>query len=84
MSFENAPETWRRANNAVLPQKIYFSDQQYDEGTRVFKGKISWGSNTFFGAADQEFTLKFSESFQKINEEPIVVNYTQSGEIIAP
>tara|TARA_B110000285_G_C14626450_1_gene381462 strand:+ start:291 stop:449 length:159 start_codon:yes stop_codon:yes gene_type:complete len=52
VSFEDAPETWKRLDGTSPPVKMYFKNQQYDEGARVFKGKISWGSNTFFGAAE--------------------------------
>jgi len=40
---------------------MYFENQQYDEDIQTFKGEITWGANTFFGAAKQVFTLKFTQ-----------------------
>ena len=56
---------------------MYFEYQQYDEGTKTFKGNITWGANTFFGNGKQVFVLKFKANL-KIIDNATVVNDTQS------
>jgi len=61
VSFEDAPESWKRLDGSSPPTKMYFENQQYDEDIQTFKGEITWGANTFFGAAKQVFALKFTQ-----------------------
>ena len=61
MSFEDAPESWKRLDGSSPPTKMYFENQQYDEATKIFKAEIAWGANTFFGATKQVFNLKFTQ-----------------------
>jgi hypothetical protein len=69
ISYENAPESWKRLDGSAPPVLKYFEDQQFDKDARTFKGKIKWGNNTFFGAKKQKFVIKFTPDFKEIQYE---------------
>ena len=60
------------------PDKKYFDNPVYNSDTKVFKGDINWGENTFGDAAKWEYEMVFSNDFMKI-ESGYVKSYDTSG-----